>query len=481
MYHQENIHFPGGLLPPEGCTAEQLLKAIFDNDHGGLIVVNKGGLVTQISKSIVNMLTINPINLIGQPVYEITKYGYFNRLVDVYKSGKPEYARMENINGHTILVDYVPLQEKNKLNGVLVKVTMVDYGSIQDKNVAGKRKKTSRYTSNIQYTVDHIIGSSPQIIDLKETLMKISPRNSTVLVTGDSGTGKELFAQSIHAASLRRSGPFVKINCAAIPDALLESEFFGYEEGAFTGARRGGQVGKFEIAHGGSVFLDEIGDLSFSLQAKLLRFIQNKEIQKLGSNETVTVDVRIVAATNVNLEQLVKYKKFREDLYYRLNVVNLNIPSLRERKEDIPELVERFIHKFNKIFNFSVKGMSPEVEAIFKRYAWPGNIRELENVIERAYNIMEGNIILPSHLPQNIGVNVMPLKGMAEDGNNYQGGYVISALQKGQTLDEIMDQSEKNVLVQALILCKGNKARASQMLGISRPGLYKKLSKLGMT
>ncbi|MFZ5632516.1 MAG: sigma-54 interaction domain-containing protein [Bacillota bacterium] len=454
------------------------MQTIFDNRHEALVVVNSEGIVGQISESLVDVLHKSPGHFIGRPISETCRY--FRRMARVLKTGSPEFGKIQVIEGRSVLVDYIPIIENGKIAGALAKVTFLSpQYPAEISNAAGRGKKAAcRHGYTVKYTVDDIVGNSPQMIDLKETLLKIAPRNSNVLVTGESGTGKELFAQAIHAASLRRSGPFVKINCAAIPENLLESEFFGYEEGAFTGSKKGGQAGKLELADKGTVFLDEISELPFPLQAKLLRFIQDREIQKLGGGKTIISDVRVVVATNVNLEQLVKYKKFREDLYYRLNVVNLSIPPLRERREDIVPMVDSFIDKFNRTFKFKVVGISPEVKKIFHRYTWPGNVRELENVIERAFNILEGNIILPSHLPPEL-LDQAVFNG-EKNGHNPVAN-IASALKKGQTLEQIMDQMERLVILQALMISRGNKARTAQMLGISRPGLYKKLVKLGLT
>lgn len=484
MLYQENMFFSSrGGSRREVCSAEQLLQTIFNNDHEGIVVVTKDGLVSQINKALADAMHLKPPDVVGR-LYTELRHGYLRRLAGVLKTGRPELGKIDSLGGRSVLVDYLPIVDNGLISGALAKVIFLNPGHNPEGegNTSGKGKKKTnlRQGTGIQYTVDNIIGSSPQMIDLKETLLKVAPRNSNVLVTGESGTGKELFAQAIHAASLRRSGPFIKVNCAAIPENLLESEFFGYEEGAFTGSRKGGQEGKLELANGGTVFLDEIGELPFALQAKLLRFIQDKEIQKLGSGETILSDARVVAATNVNLEQLVKYKKFREDLYYRLNVVNLAIPPLRERKEDIPELVEKFIQKFNRLFNFKVTGISPEVQSIFQKYTWAGNVRELENIIERAFNVLEGNKILTVHLPPNLSV-------LSDSTRNYvQNDYVpagnfSAALLSGQSLETVMDQTEKMVILQALMICQGNKAKTAQLLRISRPGLYKKLIKFGLT
>ncbi|MFZ5648606.1 MAG: sigma-54 interaction domain-containing protein [Bacillota bacterium] len=462
----------------DDITADRLLETIFNNKHEGLLVVNSDGIISQISPSLANVLRKSPEDVIDRPLSQAGRF--FRKLAGTLKSDKPQFGRIENIDGNSMMVDYIPIKEAGVIRGAVAKVTFLNPRSSVDEEENGARwgkRHGSRPGYTIKYTVENIIGSSPQMIDLKETLLKIAPRNSNVLITGESGTGKELFAQAIHAASLRRSGPFVKINCAAVPENLLESEFFGYEEGAFTGSRRGGQAGKLELAHMGTVFLDEIGELPFTLQAKLLRFIQDREIQKLGRGETIVSDVRIVAATNVNLEQMVKYRKFREDLFYRLNVVNLNIPSLRERKEDIIPLVRHFIDKFNRLFKLKVIGVSPEVEEIMQRYSWPGNVRELENVIERAFNVLEGNLIQPSHLPPELTSQAF-YSGEKLDSSPMAS--IASALASGQTLDEIMDQTEKLVILKTLMICHGNKAKAAKMLNISRPGLYKKMVKLGL-
>lgn len=250
-------------------------------------------------------------------------------------------------------------------------------------------------------SIASIIGNSPQILDLKQAILKIAPRNTTVLLTGETGTGKELFAQALHQGSLRRFKPFVKVNCAAIPENLLESELFGYAEGTFTGGKKGGYLGKFAIADGGTVFLDELAEMPLSLQAKLLRFLQEHEIQRLGESMPRRINVRVVAATNANLAQLVKYKKFRSDLYYRLNVVSLEIPPLRNRREDIPLLCQSFLKPLNAEYDYRVYRLSEEVKQLFDAYPWPGNVRELHNVLEAAFHLFDGGQeIRLEHLPQ---------------------------------------------------------------------------------
>ncbi len=482
MLYSEKEYIYGNAPRREDFTAERLMQTIFNNNHEGLLVVTKDGIISQISASIAQSMNRQPSQLIGLALSDLNGYGFLKRLENVLNTGNHDIGQIELLAGKSILVDYIPIMDGESVSGALAKVTFYSPEGSREKETGASstgKKKNRLQGPGILYTVDNIIGSSPQMLDLKETLLKISPRNSNVLISGESGTGKELFAHAIHAASLRRSGPFIKINCAAIPENLLESEFFGYEDGAFTGGRKGGQQGKLELAHGGTVFLDEIGELSFSLQAKLLRFIQGKEIQKLGGREVTIADVRVVVATNVNLEHLVKYKKFREDLYYRLNVVNLTIPPLRERKEDIPELVDKFVDKFNRMFGFKVTGVGKDVMSALQKYSWPGNVRELENIIERSFNVMDGNKILLSHLPSNVSCLPDKKRSLIKS-DNTPGGNFAAALMAGHSLEEIMDQTEKLIILQALMICQGNKARTSQLLSISRPGLYKKLVKYGL-
>jgi len=263
------------------------------------------------------------------------------------------------------------------------------------------------------------------------------------------------------------------MNCTAIPEHLLESELFGYLDGAFTGAKRGGQIGKFELAHNGTIFLDEISDMSLPMQAKLLRILQEKEFTPLGGNASKRVDVRIIAATNVKLEELVKEGRFREDLYYRLNVMALAIPPLRERTEDIYFLVNHFIDHFNDEFGVEVQGLDSKAWEAIRGYGFPGNIRELRNLIESAFNVVDGSLILNKHLPFHL--RQLPpkrlLSGSGEGGDEY-----LDCVGR-QSLQEIMAGLERQILERALDKSRGNKLRAAALLGISRPGFYKKLQK----
>ncbi|MHB1652882.1 MAG: sigma-54 interaction domain-containing protein [Desulfitobacteriaceae bacterium] len=358
-----------------------------------------------------------------------------------------------------------------------------------------------------------IVGNSPQIIDLKQAVLKIAPRNTTVLITGETGTGKELFAQALHQGSLRRFKPFIKVNCAAIPEALLESELFGYAEGTFTGGKKGGYLGKFAIADGGTVFLDELAELSFPLQAKLLRFLQDHEIQRLGESMPRPVNVRVVAATNANLAQLVKYKKFRSDLYYRLNVITLEIPPLRTRREDISLLCQVFLKQLNAEYDYRVYRFSLPVQQIFEVYPWPGNVRELHNVLETAFNLYNGGAELRvEHLPQYLrqwqsdsnecvsGLTNEPTqdKSAAIDNESSAGGKSVPAVVERESrahgsrdgedwkhfvnmlgrlpLAKIMDNCEAEIL-RYLLSHESNRSHAAEVLGISRPALYKKMHK----
>ncbi|MEG6513465.1 sigma-54 dependent transcriptional regulator [Desulforamulus ruminis] len=312
----------------------------------------------------------------------------------------------------------------------------------------------------------NIIGSSPVMQALYKDIGRVADSRATVLIQGESGTGKELVARAIHYNSSRRNKPFIKINCANLPDNLLESELFGYERGAFTGATSKKQ-GKFELAHHGTIFFDEIGEISLSTQAKLLRAIQEKEFDRIGGTETIKVDVRILAATNRKLELSVKEGGFREDLFFRLNVVNLFIPPLRERKEDIPSLVAHFLTKYNQEFNRQVKGFSEEATRMLMKYEWPGNVRELENLCERAVIMTRGTIIVPEDIEFTVGEKkAAPL--------------FMNRSEQNLPLKQIVADVERQVILKALKDNNWCRSSAAKSLGINRRSLYAKIKELGL-
>lgn len=308
-------------------------------------------------------------------------------------------------------------------------------------------------------TLDQFIGSSEKIRSLKIRTQKFARTDSTVLITGESGTGKEMLAQSIHNLSERKAGPFVAINCAALPPNLLESEMFGYEEGAFTGTKKGGKIGLFELAHGGTIFLDEVGEMPLSLQSRLLRVLQEKAVMRLGADCIMPIDVRVIAATNQDLENLIEEKNFRKDLYYRLNILRLYIPPLRERVDDIPELVECFLRHFAHL-NLEVKGINPRVIRLMQLYSWNGNVRELSNMLERAMLLSISPMIEEMDIEELLSLKIGPAEA--------------AAVPKNYTLQEM----ESEAIIQMLVSEEFSYTKVAAKLGISRTTLWRKLKGL---
>ncbi|MGI6665853.1 MAG: sigma 54-interacting transcriptional regulator [Bacillota bacterium] len=329
-----------------------------------------------------------------------------------------------------------------------------------------------------KYTFEEVVSVNPLVSQAVEQARRVASTTATVLLRGESGTGKELFAHAIHSASPRRNKPFVRVNCAALSESLLESELFGYVDGAFTGAKRGGRKGLFEEAEGGSLFLDEVGVTNLALQAKLLRVLQEKEIMRVGDSKPTPVNVRVIAATNVSLEQLVAEGRFREDLYYRLNVIPIFIPPLRQRTDDLPFLCERLLKKLNQEYGRSVESVSPQVMEVFKTYRWPGNVRELENVIGRAMMNMkfQETVILPEHLPpMSMGGERL---GRAAEGDMGPVGPAPTLI--AGSLREAVDSAERATILSALQKTGNNKTKAARLLGISLRSLYNKLERYGI-
>ncbi|MDF0644866.1 MAG: sigma-54 dependent transcriptional regulator [Nitrospira sp.] len=312
-----------------------------------------------------------------------------------------------------------------------------------------------------------LVGSSPAMLEVYKLVARVSEGKSTVLLQGESGTGKELIARAIHANGPRRENTFVPVNCGALPDALLESEMFGHEKGAFTGAV-GTKTGLFESASGGTLFLDEIGELGQALQVKLLRVMQEQEVRRVGGTASIKVDVRIIAATNRDLEQLVKEGKFRDDLFYRLNVVRITLPSLKERQEDIPMLAHHFLQKWGVGATRAVRGFHPDTLALLQQYRWPGNVRELENAIERAMSLSRGPLLTPDDLPAAIRQVGAEPSQRVEPAESPGEAYL--------TLEEV----EKRHLIRVLKEMKGNKVKAAKVLGIDRRTLYRMANRFGV-
>jgi two-component system NtrC family response regulator len=316
-----------------------------------------------------------------------------------------------------------------------------------------------------RYTFKHIIYQSPKMEEVMNLVARVAPSSSTVLIRGESGTGKELIANAIHYASPRAEKPFVKVSCSAIPETLLESELFGHEKGAFTGALQR-RIGRFEEASEGTIFLDEIGELSPVLQVKLLRVLQEREFQRLGSNLTLKTEARVIAATHRNLEEAMKRGEFREDLYYRLNVISIFIPPLRERKEDIPPLIDYFLKKYSQLNQKKVTNLSQEARMLLLRHSYPGNVRELENMIERAVVLCRGEIITTQDLPFHL--------------QDERSEKEWESLGKPKTLPESLEELEKDLILKALRDHQGVQTKAAESLGISERVLRYKIKKYGI-
>jgi len=440
-----------------------LLKTVMETTDDAIVYVDKNGYIKLFTQAYANYLGIKIEDAIGKHVTEVIEN---TRMHIVVETGITEYEDVQKIKGKKMIATRIPVFVNGEVVGAVGKVLFKDINELKYlyKKVSKIEKELKLYKNEFnmanrpKYNLKDIIGESKEILRLKEFTKKIAKSNSNVLILGESGTGKELFAHAIHNNSSRAKYPFIKVNCGAIPYELLESELFGYEEGSFTGAKRGGKIGKIKAADGGTIFLDEIGDLPLSMQVKLLRFIQDKEIEKIGSIHSEEVDVRIVAATNKNLEEMINMGLFRLDLYYRLSVVTLRIPPLRGRKEDIPILSKYLIDKISKKNNIKVDGISEDALEYLKKYDWPGNVRELENIIERAVNVLDGETIITSkHLPSKIR-GIMKNKVVRE-------------------LKEVIEEAERQAIIDSLIICKGNRTLAAETLGISRTSLYEKMAK----
>ncbi|MCB2293257.1 sigma 54-interacting transcriptional regulator [Clostridium algoriphilum] len=451
----------------EDITRGNIIKTIFNTLDEFVVVVDENGIITMMSNGYKEFIKCQ--NPEGKHVTEVIEN---TKLHIVARTGKKEYGVIQETNGHKMISMRVPIKEDGIIVGAIGKVMFKDYCNFKilgnnlsnlEKEVEYSKKELSTDQKAI-YTFDNIIGESIKSLEVMNLAKRVAKIDSNVLITGESGTGKELFAHSIHNASRRCLKPFIKINCGAIPRELFESEMFGYEEGAFTGAKKSGKRGKFEHANGGTILLDEIGDMPMNMQVKLLRVIQEKELVKVGGNDAIKIDVRIIASTNKSLEKLIQDGKFREDLYYRLDVMHLKIPSLRERIEDIEELSNQLRIKICEKQGIYSEGISTEAIGYLKSYSWPGNIRQLENVIERAINMLDADFcIMPKHLPEKITANKIKKYSLE---NNY--------------LKEVVETVEKDLIMECIKKTGGNKKETARILGLSRAGLYKKLNRYNL-
>lgn len=416
-------------------------------------------------------------DLLGKRVRDI----YPDTLVDeVLRTKRPVLLRpMRSLTAdgyQQSFVSYYPLMDGDTCLGCFLYTTFFGMNSAMEfthivSELSNQLTQTKKQLQSLQKTPAHystadIIGQSKAINQLKLEISMVARTSSNVLIQGETGTGKELVAHSIHNLSGRRSAPFLRVNCSAIPESLMESEFFGYEDGAFTGAKKGGRPGKFERASGGSLFLDEIHTLPISMQPKFLRVLQEGEVERVGGGTLIPLDTRIIAATNTDLEELILRKEFRQDLYYRLNVVQINIPPLRERKEDIPLLVNMFISQLNVQLGLDIQEIQSEVLDMLMEYDWPGNIRELQNVVERAMNYAYEGALTPAHF------------------RFFQKSHTQTTPESRpipQPAQPRWQQGEYAMIQDALARCNGNKKAAAQYLGWARSTLYEKIKKYKLT
>ena len=431
------------------------MSIVLETAHEGIFALDQKGYVKHCNNRAAELFGTNKGDLIGKHISKIMPGSPAIKVLDTGR-GYTENEEIFKVDGrqHHFIVTVQPFLSGEEIDGIVI--------SFRDIEEAQKLVYNFN-TRKIKNTVDDIIGTSEKIMIAKKQALITARSNSTVLITGESGTGKEMFAKAIHYASPREDKPFITVNCGAIPENLLESELFGYEKVAFTGASEKGKEGKFELADGGTIFLDEIGDMPLHLQVKILHVLQNMRFDRVGGSKSIIVDVRVIAATNKDLEKLIEEGSFREDLYYRLSVIPLSIPPLRERKDDIKQLMYHFLKKYNSFMNKKIERFSPEVEEIYTNHDWPGNVRELENAVEYGANMAFGNVI---------GIDEVPARILKKEEET------VKFRNLDRPLAEQVKLFEKEVIMKKLRQYNGVKETVARDLGLSRATLYRKLAEL---
>jgi transcriptional regulator with PAS, ATPase and Fis domain len=453
---------------PASLKISEDLQLFLDHFGNGVLITDAEGYVVFMNKAYGQFLSLKPAEQIGKHTTEVVEN---TRMHVVAKTGRPEINDIQVIRGQRIVVQRIPVRKNSKLIAVF---GLVMFQCTQDLQTLAEKlsvleSKVKMYEKELislratRYTVESIIGESETLARLKKLVFRAAAHNLSVLITGESGCGKELFAQAIHNAGMRRLHPFVRINSSAIPSDLLESELFGYEKGAFTGAKSGGKPGKFQLAHHGTIFFDEVGDFPENMQPKLLRVLEEKEFERVGGTMPIKSDFRLIAATNRNLEHLVESGRFRADLYYRLNVFHLHIPPLRERREDILPQALHFIRQLTDEWNIAEPVLDPETIRILKAYPWPGNTRELRHMLQRTLATLDGERIRPADLPLHLLQK-----------------HEVPITRPHLSLEATLMEAEARAIRSALKTNGYNKVQAARMLGIHRTLLYRRMRALGI-
>lgn len=457
---------------------EQIINLLAER----VVIVDRNGIIIYINDGYCDFIGTTVEEAINRPVQDVIEN---SRMHIVVQTGQKELAALQSINGSEMIANRFPLFENGEIVGAVGSVMFrnPEEWQMYKTKIQNLVEELNYYQAKVdrelrsKYSFSDLIGNSATFLSVKSLAERVSGSNSSVLLIGESGTGKELFAGAIHNKSMRAPSPFVAINCSSIPEHLLESELFGYEDGAFTGAKKGGKKGQFEMANEGTLFLDEIGDMPLSMQSKLLRVLQEKEVHRIGGQKSKRVDVRIIAATHRDLEKMVEEGTFRQDLYYRLNVIKIEIPPLRKRKVDIPIISMSLLRKLEKKFFRNGIELSAEVTERLMEHSWPGNIREIENVLERSINVLDGKMIKLSHLPLYLrdketesyeGTEINPYP---DHSTNLESS---SAALSVQPLKETLALVEKQAIQNALAITKGNKIKAAKLLEIGKTSFYEK-------
>ncbi|NLV22379.1 MAG: sigma 54-interacting transcriptional regulator [Syntrophomonadaceae bacterium] len=448
-----------------------LFEGLIENPHTAYVIIDRKGMITLMNKTILSVLNLRREDVIGKYILDVIPN---SKLLEIISTGRTDKADICTIvPGRDIIVDRMPIVKNGEIIGAIALSVVMDMAEVKHliQRLQETQQELNIYKDEVysiykaKWHFSNLIGNNLEFFNIVTMAQQFSQTSSTLLITGESGTGKELFAQSIHNASPRSAGPFIRVNCAALPENLLESELFGYAEGAFTGAKKGGKPGKFELANGGTIFLDEIGDMPMSMQTKLLSVLQERVVERVGGTTPIQINARVIAATNRDLEKMVANHEFRDDLYYRLNVVQLKLPPLRKRMDDLPMLVSNLMIKLNKKLGNSVEMVSAEAMDLLQNYSWPGNIRELENLLERAINLAHMNFhdsIQPADFPS------------LYDSKPVKNSFYVD---ESKTLAEKIDDIEKELIIQALEKTNDNKSQAAKLLGMHSSALYRKLSK----